>query len=139
MADTQGSAKQKVSQEIDAAKGKLEALKRDVDGIREEDKATLRQRQAELRGRLDEQKAQAKELQGKITSWKDEKKQHTTEAIASWKQQRQLDKLQKRAERAADYAVDMVTVAAADFEEAEAAVYEAIAARVEAEEAGSGA
>jgi len=139
MADTQGSAKQKLSQEIDAAKGKLEALKRDVDGIREEDKATLRQRQAELRARLDEQKAQAKELQGKITSWTDEKKQHTTEAIASWKQQRQLDKLQKRAERAADYAVDMVTVAAADFEEAEAAVYEAIAARVEAEEAGAGA
>jgi chromosome segregation ATPase len=139
MADTQESAKQKLSHEIEAAKGKLEALKRDVDGIREEDKATLKQRQAEVRARLDEQKAQAKELQGKITSWKDEKKQHTTEAIASWKQQRQLDKLQKRAERAEGYAIDMVTVATADFEEAEAAVFDAIAARVEAEEAGAGA
>ena len=139
MADTQESSKQKLSQEIDVAKGKLEALKREIGDMREEDKATLRQRQAEIRARLDEQKARAQELQGKITSWKDEKKQHTTEAIASWKQRRELDKLQKRAERAEDYAVDMVTVAAADFEEAEAAVYDAIAARVEAEETAAGA
>ena len=139
MADTQESSKQKLSQEIDVAKGKLEALKREIGDMREEDKATLRQRQAEIRARLDEQKARAQALQGKITSWKDEKKQHTTEAIASWKQRRELDKLRKRAERAEDYAVDMVTVAAADFEEAEAAVYDAIAARVEAEETAAGA
>jgi len=139
MADTQESAKQKLSQEIDAAKGKLEALKRDLAGMHEEDKATLRQRQTEVRAKLDEQKARAQELQGKIKSWTDEKKQHTSEAIASWKEQRALDKLQKRAERAEGYAVDMVIVAAADFEEAEAAVYDAIAARVEAEEAAAGA
>jgi hypothetical protein len=139
MADTQESSKQKLSQGIDAAKGKLEALKRDIGEIHEEDKATLRQRQAELRARLDEQKADAQELRGKITSWKDEKKQHTAEAIASWKQRRELDKLQSRAERAENYAVDMVTVAAADFEEAEIAVYEAITARVEAEEAAASA
>jgi len=138
MAETQESPKQKLSQEIDAAKGKLEALKRDIGEMREEDKATLRERQAEIRAHLDEQKTRSQELQAKITNWKNEKKQHTTEAIATWKQRRDLAKLQKRAERAEDYAIDMVTVAAADFEEAEAAVYDAIAARFEAEEAGTG-
>jgi len=139
MADTQESSKQKLSQEIDAAKGKLEALKRDIAEIHEEDKATLRERQAEIRARLDEQKTRAQDLRAKITHWKNEKKQQTAESIASWKQRREVDKLQNRAERAEDYAIDMVTVAAADFDEAEEAVYEAIVARVEAEEAAAGA
>jgi len=138
MSDTQESSKQKLSQEIDAAKGKLEALKRDVARMHEEDKAAVRERQTEIRAHLDQQNARAQELQAKIKKWKNEKKQHTTEAIATWKQRRDLAKLQKRAERAEDYAIDMVTVAAADFEEAEAAVYDAIAARFEAEEAGTG-
>jgi hypothetical protein len=138
MAETEQSSKQKLSQGIEAAKGKLEALKRDIAQMREEDKAALRERQAEIRAHLDEQKARAQELQAKITTWKNEKKQHTAAAIASWKQRRELAKLQNRAERAEDYAIDMVTVAAADFEEAEAAVYDAIAARFEAEEATAG-
>jgi hypothetical protein len=46
-----------------------------------------------------------------------------------------MEKLQSRAERAEAYAVDMVTVAAVDFDEAEQAVLEAIAARYEAEQA----
>ncbi len=139
MADTQESAKQKLSQEIEAAKGKLEALKRDLAEMHQEDKATLRERQAEIRAHLDEQKARAQDLQAKISSWKNEKKQHTDEAIASWKQRRELAKLERRAERAEDYAMDMVMVAAVDFEEAEAAVYDAIAARFEAQEATAGA
>ena len=139
MADIQESSNQKLSQEIDAAKLRLDTLKREIADIHQEDKASLRQRQAEACARLDEQKARAQKLQEKITSWKNEKKQHTVEAVARWKQERNLDKLQRRAERAEDYAVDMVTVAAADFEEAESAVYDAIAARVEAEEAAAGA
>ncbi len=139
MVEAQETSKQKLSHEIDAAKGKLDALKRDIAQIHEEDKATLRERQAEIRAHLDEQRARAQELQAKITNWKNEKRQHTAEAIASWKQRRELAKLQRRAERAEDYAIDMVTVAAVDFAEAEAAVYDAIAARFEAEEAASGA
>jgi hypothetical protein len=59
---------------------------------------------------------------------------HTRDTIASWKEQRATEKLQKRAERAEDYAVDMVTMAASDFDEAEQAVFEAIAARLEADQ-----
>ena len=135
MPETEESSKQKLSHEIDTAKSKLEALKRNLAEMHEEDKATLRERQAEIRARLDEQKARAQDLRAKITNWQNEKKQQTAEAVASWKQRRQLDKLQNRAERAEDYAIDMVTVAAADFDEAEDAVYDAIVARVEAEEA----
>ena len=139
MADTQETAKQKLSEEIEAAKTKLEALKRDLAAMHEEDKATLRERQAEIRAHLDAQRARAQELQAKMASWKNEKKQHTAEAIAGWKQRHEVAKLQRRAERAEDYAIDAVTFAAADFEEAEAAVYDALTARFEAEEAAAGA
>jgi len=138
MPDTE-SAKQKLSQEIDAAKTKLEGLKRDLAAIHAEDKATLRERQAEIRAHLDKERARAQELQAKMASWKNEKTQHTAEAIAGWKQRREVAKLQRRAERAEDYAIDAVTFAAADFEEAEAAVYDALTARFEAEEAAPGA
>jgi hypothetical protein len=42
--------------------------------------------------------------------------------------------LERHAERAKDYALDMVMQTANDFEEAEQAVFEAIAARMEADQ-----
>jgi len=137
MADTSADLKQKLGRQIDAAKEKLDSLKRELASIHEEDMDTLRQHESNVRARLDQQKARAQELRTKIASWKNEKQQHTADAIASWKQRQEIDKLQRRAERAEEYAADMVTVAANDFEEAEQAVYEAVAARMEADQAGA--
>jgi|KBSMisStaDraftv2_1062788.scaffolds.fasta_scaffold290486_2 predicted RNase H-like nuclease (RuvC/YqgF family) len=134
MGDTAETVTQKLSQHIDAAKEKLEGLKRDIVDMHKEDMETLRQRGSEMRARLDEQKSRAQELQAKLTNWRDEKRAHTLDAIASWQRQNEIEKLQKRADRAADYAADMVKVAADDFEEAEQAVLEAISARMEADQ-----
>ena len=135
MGDTSEELKQKLSRQIDAAKERLEALKRDVQDIHAEDMATLSQRQSEIRDRLDEQKAQGEQLKQKIASWKNEKVSQTRDKVASWKEQRATDKLEKRAERAEEYAVDMVAIAVGDFDEAEHAMFEAIAARLEADQA----
>jgi TolA-binding protein len=135
MEDTAANLKQKLSKQIDTARGRLEALKRDILDLHEEDMAALAQRQTEIRARLEQQKARAQKLQTDIARWKDERTAHTQEAIASWREERALEKLQARAERAESYALDMVTVAAYDFEEAEQAVFEAVTARFEAESA----
>jgi TolA-binding protein len=136
MADTSSEdLKQKLGQHIDAAKEKLDSMKRDIAGMRDEDMETLRQRQSEIRARLDQQRSRAQQLREKIANWTSEKRAHTIDAIAAWQERQEIEKLQKRAERAADYAADMVTVAANDFEEAEQAVCEAISARLEAEQA----
>jgi hypothetical protein len=129
--------KQKLSQHIDAAREKLDALKKDISAIHEEDKETLRQRQEDIRKHLDEQKGKAQKVLADIKSWKDEKVAHTQDAIGSWRQKRDLEKLQARAERAEDYALDLVSVAALDFEEAEQAVLDALAARFDADAATS--
>jgi chromosome segregation ATPase len=135
MADTSEDLKRKIAEQIDAAKQKLDMLKRDIEGMHEEDMAALRERQTELSARLEQQKSRAQQLQARITNWKNEKQAQTVDAIASWKRKLELEKLQKHAARAEDYALDMVTVAANDFEEAEQAVFEAIAARMEADQA----
>lgn len=135
MADKSEDLKRKISAQIDAAKEKLDALKRDIASMHEEDMAALRERQSEFRDRLEQQQSRAQQLQARITSWKNEKQAHAINALAAWKEQREIEKLQKHAERARDYALDMVAVAANDFEEAEQAVFEAIAARLEADQA----
>ncbi len=127
-----GTLKQKLSDEIDAAKAKLDALKREIAGMHEEDMQALKEHQDEIRQRVEQQKARARQMQANIASWKQEKIAHTQEAIRSWRQQRELDKLESRAERAEAYAVDMVSVAAFDFDEAEQAVLDAVAARYDA-------
>jgi len=109
--------KQKLAQHLDAARNKLEALKKDIVGMHEDDMDALRKRHDELEHRLDE------------------KVSHTEEAIGSWRKRRELEKLESRAERAEDYAVELVNVAALDFEEAEQAVLDAIAARFDADTA----
>jgi regulator of replication initiation timing len=134
MSDTAETLKRKLAQQIDEAKEKLDMLKRDIGSMHDEDADGLSLRRSEIRARIDQQKSHAQQLQDKITNWKNEKKAHTIDAIAAWQEQREIEKLQKRADRAEDYALDMVTIAANDFEEAEQAIFEAIAARREAEQ-----
>ncbi|HSY38231.1 MAG TPA: hypothetical protein VLA79_01850 [Polyangia bacterium] len=135
MAPETANLKQEFSQKIDAARAKLEALKSDLASIHEEDMAALQEHRNDIRARIDQQKERLRQRRFDIARWQSEKVAHTQEAIASWKQQREVDKLEARAERAKDYALDMVSAVVDDFEEAEQAVYEAVAARLEAESA----
>lgn len=132
MSETAEALKQKLEKQIDAASAKLEAMKREISSIHEEDIATLKQHQDEIQARLDQQKSRAQQMRDDMASWKNEKVSHTKEAVASWKQKREVRKLEDRAERAESYAIDMVTYAALDFEQAEQAVLDALAARLEA-------
>ena len=125
--------KAKLSQHIDAARAKLDALKADIAAMHDEDVEALRAKREELDKRLAGQKEQAKRLQADIASWKEEKVAHTQEAIGSWRKTREVQKLESRAERAEEYAIDMVAVAAYDFEEAEQALLDAVVARRDAD------
>lgn len=136
---TADSLKQKLSQHIDAAKTKLDAMKKDLMGMHEEDMQALQEHRDEIQKRLAEQKERANKMKTDIANWNKEKVAHTQEAIGSWRKQREIDKLLNRAERAEDYAIDMVTTAAYDFDEAEQAILEAVAARLDANQAATSA
>jgi len=129
--------KQKLAQQIDAARNKLEALKKDVVSFHEEDIDMMRKKRDEIRARIDRQKDRLQQAIDDIARWKAERIAHTQEAITSWRQRRELEKLEHRAERAEDYALRMVSLATMDFEEAEQAILEAVTARYDAEMASS--
>ena len=127
--------KQRLSQQIDAAKHKLEILKKDIADLHAEDMAVLRERQSEIRERIDQQRPRSESIQSKIANWRSETRTRAVDAITSWEQRREIEKLEAHAKRAEDIALDMVSIAAHDFEEAEQAVLEALAARMEADQA----
>ena len=127
--------KQKLSQSIDMAKRKLELLKAEITELHDGDMAALSERRNDIRARLDQHKSGVQTLHGKLADWQGEKRERAVDAITSWEQRREIEKLQAHAQRAEDIALDMVNVAAHDFEEAEQAVLEALAARIEADEA----
>jgi len=105
--------------------------------MHEEDMQALQKRRDEIDKRLDEQKQKAEQLQADMDSWKKEKVAHTQEAVSSWRKKRELKKLENRADRAEEYAMDLVITAAYDFEQAEQAVLDALAARYDADTASS--
>ena len=127
--------KQKLSDQIAEARSRLDDLQSDLKQLSEEDRESLEQKSEEIRGRLEQGKQRAQQMRADIVSWKNEKIGHTRDAIASWQQRREVRKLQSRAERAEDYALQAVTIAALDFEEAEQAVVDAVVARLDAEAA----
>jgi vacuolar-type H+-ATPase subunit I/STV1 len=125
--------KERLQEHINAAQRKLEELRNDLASLREGDREALREKSEELHRRVEEQKARAKQLRADLRSWEKEKVAHTRDAVAGWRQRRELHKLQSRANRAEDYAMRAVVIAAIDFEEAEQAVLDALTARFDAE------
>jgi chromosome segregation ATPase len=100
---------------------------------------------ADVQARLDKAKAgyearksEIEKAHQRVKASIEEKKTETDGKIAEWKDQRETKKLEKRAQRAEEYAVDQLWFAMVAVEEADYAAIEAIAARIEADEAAAG-
>jgi regulator of replication initiation timing len=78
--------KQNLTEHIDAARGKLDALKADVARMREEDMEGLQARRDEIKQRLDEQNTKAKQLHSDIASWAKQKMAQAKEGAESFRQ-----------------------------------------------------
>jgi len=134
-AKTTNELKQKLQQHVEVARKKLDELKQDLATLRQEDQEALRQKREEIHKQVEAHKEQTRQLRADLESWEREKVSHTKEAIASWRQRREIKKLQSRADRAEDYAVNAIGMAAIDADEAEEAVLDAVVARIDAETA----
>lgn len=95
-----------------------------------------------MAAKIKEAQAKVAETQSKIDAAKakaqahlEEKKDETEAAIEGWKRDREIKKLEKRADRDEDYAVSVVVLAVSAIEEAEVATLQAIVSRMDAEDA----
>lgn len=134
-AKTTNELKQKLQQQVEVARKKLDEVKQDLASLRQEDQEALRQKREEIHKEVEAHKEKMRQLRADLESWEREKVSHTKEAIASWRQKREIKKLQSRADRAEDYAVNAIVMAAMDADEAEEAVLDAVVARIDAETA----
>jgi chromosome segregation ATPase len=127
--------KAKLQEQLEKAKQRLDGAKKEIASLREADKESIRKMAADVHQRIDNQQAQAQKVRDEADSWIKDKKQHTDEVIASWRQKRQINHLERRAEKAEEYAVNAVVVAMLDADDAEIAVLDALDARLDADAA----
>jgi hypothetical protein len=103
--------------------------------------AALQVKRDEAQAALEARRNEIDDANAKMKANVEAKKASADAAVAEWKARRDLDHLEHRADRAEDYANAAVVVAWGAFQEATAAILDAIAARAdadEAKEAGSG-
>ena len=92
----------------------------------------LRKRLEELRTEIQGRKKCIKQTIEKMIAWVQQHVDEEQDQVARWKADRQFQHLEARAERAAAYATDATNFAVATVDEAEAAILEAMVARLDA-------
>ena len=110
--------------------------------VSENIKSAPQEAQAAIQAKIDGAKAQHEQNMQKLSDSKakleervQEKKSEVESQIQEWKTNREISKLESRADKAEIYAVAAIEFAAAATAEADLATLEAIVARMEAEEA----
>ena len=122
---------------LNRVEAKLDHVKASVDKAGNDTQAAITAKLDEAKSKVEQSKRDAERAQAKVSAYLDEKKAETAAKIEDWKRERQLKKLDSRAEKAEDYAVSSVAFAVVAIEQAELATLEAIASRIDAEEARS--
>src|SRR5262245_12452363 len=138
-ATTTRELKQKLQHHLDLARQKIDELQHELDAARSDTVEALQQKSDELRKRVQAQKERAQEVRANLDDWRREQASQSREAVASWRQRREIHKLESRADRAEDYAINAVIVAVMDMDAANEAVLDALHARLDADLAGAGA
>jgi hypothetical protein len=118
----------------------LEAVEDRAKALKENLQSAPKKTQAEIQLKLDEagktleaKKQQFDEYRAKLQTQFEEKESEVKSHVEEWKTGREVKKLERRAGKAEDYATTSTFMAMAMMEEAEKAVLEAIAARLDAE------
>jgi len=106
-----------------------------LEDLQKETKSAVDGKLAAAQKNVDEKKQDVKATKDKIEKFFEEKKTETTTAVSDWKAERNLKKLEKRAERAAKHAESCIELTLYYSQEAEVAIFEALAARMDLEDA----
>jgi hypothetical protein len=126
-----------VRTKINDADKRLKDLKASARSAGQKAKDDAKAHLATLENKAKEQQTKIEASEAKVKAWAEQKKAITAEKIAEWKAQRQVKKLNDRADDAESYAVAAMQIAAAAVDEAETAAIEAVVARIDADAAQS--
>ncbi|WP_137152092.1 hypothetical protein [Devosia sp. FKR38] len=114
------------------------ALKANVQEHNSELVQHVRDRRDALDARIKERHQHIVDANHRAMAWGESRKLETQAQIDAWKQSREIDKLERRAQSAEAYASDIAEIALAAVDEAESAALDAWLARLDADLAAGG-
>ena len=125
----------KLHAKLDSGIDRLKVAKTHLEDVHKETEAAIQTKLNAAKETLDAKKQEIAAAKTGIEKFAEAKKAETQAAVAEWKTNRDHKKLEKRSERAQKYAEACIAVALCSAEEAEVAILEAVAARIDADDA----
>jgi hypothetical protein len=122
----------KLRDRLDALDDRVQSAKARIRSLPEHGEEAVREKLEESRNDVQARKQRFAESVAKMQAGAQQKVAATKEEISRWKAQREVRKLNARADRAEDDAADAIDFAAAAIDEADAAILDAVVARLDA-------
>lgn len=120
---------------LNAVEERLNRVKGNIQAASNESREALEAKKKKIEAHYEADKHKVEEAKAKAANWVEEKKTETDAKIEEWKINREIHKLEKRADRAEDHATSAIYIAAVAVDEADLSILEAVAARMIADEA----
>jgi len=125
----------KVKDRLDTMAERIQSTKSQIEGLPDKGEKAVRNLLDNARGKVESRKQQGDQALANLKAKAQQKVAETKEEVSRWKQQRDLQKLNTRADWSEAYASDAIDYAIATVEAAEDAVLEAVVARHDADAA----
>jgi uncharacterized protein (DUF342 family) len=120
---------------LNAVEERMNRVKANIQASSDESREALEAKRKKIEAHYEADKHKVEEAKAKAANWVEGKKTETDAKIEEWKINRETHKIEKRADRAEDYATSAIYIAAVAVDEADLSILEAIAARMIADEA----
>jgi chromosome segregation ATPase len=121
---------------LTAVEERAKSLNKSIKSATKKNQAEIQSKLEEAKASLAEKKQEFDEYRAKLKTQFEDKEAEVKSSVDEWKESREVQKLEHRAEKAEDYAATSIYLAMAMMEEAEAATLTAICNRMDAEAAG---
>jgi len=114
---------------------RMSSVKATIESASEETQETIKSKLSEVKANLETKRQEFVTYRARLQELAVEKQAEVTSKVEEWKTKRETEHLSHRADRAENYAASGIAVAMAAIDEAEEAILEAIAARLDANHA----
>lgn len=118
---------------LEAVEDRAKSLKKSIQSAPKKTQAEIQLKLDEAKTNLEAKKQEFDDYRAKLKTQFAEKESEVKSHVEEWKTNREVKKLERRADKSEDYATTSTFMAMAMMEEAEKAILEAVAARLDAE------
>lgn len=122
----------KLHDNLEAVEDRAKSMQKSIQSAPKKTQAEIQAKLEAAKANLDKRKQEFDGYRAKLKVQFEEKESEVTSHVEEWKASREVKHLGHRADKAEDYANTMTFLAVATMEEAEQAILEAIAARLDA-------